>query len=390
MAQARLAVTPWASWGEWEEVYAALFALDDPSRRAAGVRAVERWRSRMRVPVAVDATASLAEVAMSDAGAGGPSEHALCMMYAMTITRMVNGIVDPLQQGQRATSVQFLARELELPVMLVELRHECTHNRLPSLSTLRLAADQALLWLHQYYWQPQRAVLAEGPELIVERLHRFCEASLMRCVRGGHPQKQDLAALTDEFERCLNSLQLRTQLVASLLDCGFLAPMAGSGSDGDHNVACSAPAPTDAPATASEATSKRAPPTDSTTAWAPEVQKRLWLNLLARLQRRKPAVALGSALLVECVHRIGAEAAEAGADPGGAAPNQRIERLRAIRRWALHVLTQPAGARRVVQAAWRDESSRLLLIIHPHRRHRHCRPPPLSPAPLLPYTRRGR
>ena len=345
MAAARLAVTPWASWAEWEEVYAALFALDDPSRRKAGVRAVERWRNRMRVPVAIDATASLAEVAMSDAGAGDPSEHALCMMYAMTITRMVNGIVDPLQQGQRATSVQFLAREIELPVMLVELRHECTHNRLPSLSTLRLAADQALLWLHQYYWQPQRSVLAAGPELILERLHRFREASIVRCVGGAQPQKQDLAALAHELEGCLNTLQLRAQLFTTLLDGGFLAPAAGSSSGDDAWLrAWSAPSTADAPPTASEPPAKRAPAIDGVSAWAPVVQKRLWLPLLTRLQRRKTAVPLGSSLLVECVNRLAAEAADVGADGGGTVATRSVERLRAIRRWALLVLSIPAGA----------------------------------------------
>ena len=33
-------MTPWASWSEWEEVYTALFALDDAARREHGVRAL--------------------------------------------------------------------------------------------------------------------------------------------------------------------------------------------------------------------------------------------------------------------------------------------------------------------------------------------------------------
>jgi ribosomal biogenesis protein LAS1 len=42
-----------------------------------------------------------------------------------------------------------------LPQVLVDLRHEATHNELPSLPLLRLAACQALAWLHACYWQPQ-------------------------------------------------------------------------------------------------------------------------------------------------------------------------------------------------------------------------------------------
>ena len=170
MQASRLAVTPWASWSEWESVYAALFALDDTEARYLGLQRVETWRSRGHVPLAVDATSGLTEVMLAEASERGPSEHALALMYAMAITRLVNGLVDPLQQGQRATSVHFLARELGLPPAMVELRHESTHNRLPSLSRLRLAADQALLWLHQHYWLPQRSLVADVPRSIGARL----------------------------------------------------------------------------------------------------------------------------------------------------------------------------------------------------------------------------
>ena len=39
--------------------------------------------------------------------------------------------------------------------MLVDVRHEATHNELPSLALLRLAAERALDWLRASYWQRQ-------------------------------------------------------------------------------------------------------------------------------------------------------------------------------------------------------------------------------------------
>ncbi|KAL1520087.1 hypothetical protein AB1Y20_023562 [Prymnesium parvum] len=335
---ARVALTPWASWAEWEETYAALFALDDPARRAAGVRSVERWRSRARLPVAVDSTASLTEVgladtpphaaahtpphaaaAAADGGAAPPSEHALCLMYAMTIVRLVNGVVDPMQQGHRAASVQALARELELPAALVELRHECTHNRLPSLSTFRLVAEQALLWLHERYWQPQRALLRERPRAVGLCLARYREASLPRCAGGANPPKHELAAAVAELEGGLNPLELRSLLLAKLLDDGFLAPSGAPRTPVDEDGAAD----------------------DDERAWGAELQGRLWLSLL----RCKPALPVGSALLLECVKRIVAEAPLAAA----AAANH----------WGLRVLSQPAGdaslsldAPSLRQAAW--------------------------------------
>jgi len=39
--------------------------------------------------------------------------------------------------------------------VLVDIRHEATHNELPSLALLRLAAGHALDWLRASYWQRQ-------------------------------------------------------------------------------------------------------------------------------------------------------------------------------------------------------------------------------------------
>lgn len=42
-----------------------------------------------------------------------------------------------------------------LPRILVDIRHEASHNELPSLALLRLGATSALAWLSQSYWQQQ-------------------------------------------------------------------------------------------------------------------------------------------------------------------------------------------------------------------------------------------
>ena len=42
-----------------------------------------------------------------------------------------------------------------MPRVLVDVRHEAAHNELPSLPLLRLAAEQALAWLTEYYWERQ-------------------------------------------------------------------------------------------------------------------------------------------------------------------------------------------------------------------------------------------
>lgn len=42
-----------------------------------------------------------------------------------------------------------------IPRILVDVRHDASHNELPSLTLLRLASSAALSWLHSAYWQRQ-------------------------------------------------------------------------------------------------------------------------------------------------------------------------------------------------------------------------------------------
>jgi ribosomal biogenesis protein LAS1 len=45
-----------------------------------------------------------------------------------------------------------VAKTLGLPATYVELRHQATHEELPSLQKLRTASQKALLWIWDYYW----------------------------------------------------------------------------------------------------------------------------------------------------------------------------------------------------------------------------------------------
>lgn len=45
-----------------------------------------------------------------------------------------------------------IAKTIGLPATYVELRHQATHEELPSLPKLRIAARKALKWIWDFYW----------------------------------------------------------------------------------------------------------------------------------------------------------------------------------------------------------------------------------------------
>lgn len=50
-------------------------------------------------------------------------------------------------------SMYDVAKSVGLPATFVELRHQATHEQLPSLPRLRAAAASALQWIWEYYWR---------------------------------------------------------------------------------------------------------------------------------------------------------------------------------------------------------------------------------------------
>ncbi|KAA8568051.1 hypothetical protein EYC84_008470 [Monilinia fructicola] len=64
----------------------------------------------------------------------------------------VTGLLDSHQDKRRKLSMYSIAKTIGLPATYVELRHQATHEELPSLPKLRIAARKALKWIWDFYW----------------------------------------------------------------------------------------------------------------------------------------------------------------------------------------------------------------------------------------------
>ncbi|POM71207.1 Las1 domain containing hypothetical protein, partial [Phytophthora palmivora] len=158
-------LSPTAS--SWQEGHQGLFS-SDPYAQQRVVSRVASWRSRMQLPVAINATAQLVELQLHESmaqhhhhavGVSSRSHMELSLLYANVIVRCVNGLVDGSQKGAYAVAVSVLAQRIGIPLWIVDLRHESTHNQLPSLPVLRFAARHLLAWLRANYWGAQEEMI---------------------------------------------------------------------------------------------------------------------------------------------------------------------------------------------------------------------------------------
>lgn len=148
-----------------------LYSPERP-RKVWALEVVALWRARGRLPHSADSSAFLVEVLLNDnndnssdsstyrVGTAQRSESELRLAYGIVIIRAVNGLVDSSQQGYFAGSVSTLAERIGLPTWIVELRHDATHQNLPSLQSLRVAAHHLMGWYYDNYWYPQFSFLS--------------------------------------------------------------------------------------------------------------------------------------------------------------------------------------------------------------------------------------
>ncbi|KAL7688174.1 hypothetical protein Plhal304r1_c020g0072981 [Plasmopara halstedii] len=211
---------PWVDWVEWQDVHESLFSTD-PFLQQRAVSRVAAWRSRTQLPVAINATSQLVELQLHESmaqhhhhavGVSSRSHSELSLLYANIIVRCVNGLVDASQKGEYAHAVSTLAQRIGIPLWIVDLRHESTHNQLPSLPVLRFAARHLLAWLRANYWNAQE-------RLIRGRVHHVAEKLFLQFPHLGNQLRDDKSSIQEAHKLEFDVDTLRN-VVIPLLVCG--------------------------------------------------------------------------------------------------------------------------------------------------------------------------
>ena len=145
----------------------------------------------------------LTQLARARARVDGGDADATRSATAMTLARLVNGVVDPKQKGRYAAPIATLARACELPRFLVDLRHACAHGTMPSAGALERGARRAAAWCRRWYWDAQARAFDATFRGVRECVREMCacerDARALRA-REGRGAVESSSEETDEEE----------------------------------------------------------------------------------------------------------------------------------------------------------------------------------------------
>ncbi|XP_067295316.1 ribosomal biogenesis protein LAS1L [Pseudorasbora parva] len=147
-------VVAWMNKAEYEHVMEYLYSKE-PALQKHALHRISVWKGRFgqSTPVAVESTADLVRCQVLDS-TGHLEASDLVLLYGMALVRFVN-LITERQQKKVARPLRSLARNINIPEWVVNLRHDLTHRRLPSLKWCRKGCGFVLDWLHQEYWSRQ-------------------------------------------------------------------------------------------------------------------------------------------------------------------------------------------------------------------------------------------
>ncbi|KAM3084550.1 hypothetical protein ACMFMG_001348 [Clarireedia jacksonii] len=212
-------ITPWRTRHELLRVRSSLYPSDPslapnlPQLREA-VSLVSVWMQRGNCPHLVESTAIITSAILNDVP--GNSTYCVRAAYSAAFCRFVTGLLDSHQDKRRKSSMYSIAKTLGLPATYVELRHQATHEELPSLPKLRIAARKALKWIWDFYWrdlvlgdEEAEVVMGKGKPTEVEEERKITVQSFVRTVLIDGKEEDlsverlkqfDLAELTREVQ----------------------------------------------------------------------------------------------------------------------------------------------------------------------------------------------
>jgi ribosomal biogenesis protein LAS1 len=165
----RYTITPWRTHSDLLAVRQQLYSLNtdstptqtqhqnqngNPDLRHQAVSRIMAWKLRGNLPHAVESTALLTDAILHH-DLSINSIFSVRAVYAAAFTRFVTGFCDIGRNRERAlepSSMLVIARQIDMPDEFVALRHEATHEDLPSVQRLVAVCEQALEWLWRVYW----------------------------------------------------------------------------------------------------------------------------------------------------------------------------------------------------------------------------------------------
>ena len=123
------------------------------------------------------------------------------------------------------------AKQIKLPAEFVDIRHQATHQDLPTSAALRQIVRDSLAWIWTDFWLDQCSHkqashgIAESQDMR-QHIEHYKEIAVAECKRNAKPMLNDEAMkiCRDLVRICKGNEDALNQLAIIMIEWGFMVP----------------------------------------------------------------------------------------------------------------------------------------------------------------------
>lgn len=225
----RYSTTPWRSQADLLSVREQIYSASQDDRQQA-VDRIMAWKLRGNLPHAVESTALLTDAILHHSNGSANSIFSIRAVYSAAFTRFVTGFCDIGRNKERSlepSSMLHIAKQIGMPTEFVALRHEATHEELPSIQRLVKATEDGLAWLRKVHWsgleepETEQSVAKSLPEVKAQarEIFKTYRSSRRETLKSKRPkdQMEETRATSRALSGLMDGSRLRMQAVADVL-----------------------------------------------------------------------------------------------------------------------------------------------------------------------------
>lgn len=177
---------PWVNYEEWEFVYKGLEIYSDignflelPCLKNS-IKIMESWALRGNIPPTIESTLNIVRILYDIHSKNNMNGNNIKLTLSSIIIRFVNEVIEPYQQNSYALPISQLAHKIGISKMIVDVRHDATHDKLPSTDMLIICVKECLEWIIINYWKPQTEWKYIFSKSIKEFYHSFLDVIIKK------------------------------------------------------------------------------------------------------------------------------------------------------------------------------------------------------------------
>ncbi len=107
-------------------------------------------------------------------------------ILSQKIIRVTNLLIDDLKKKKRSLSSNMflVAKEIDFPEFIVEIRHACTHKNLPQLETLKFVVKYLFFWIKENIWDMQYELFKLSEDVSMKFSDLISEIKLLKITKS--------------------------------------------------------------------------------------------------------------------------------------------------------------------------------------------------------------